>query len=254
MRNFFVLIVAIILFSVMAAAQDPGLRDSLIFGNLDNSPIIIGSGQEAAVPVWIKYDDSILFIHLPMATDDDYIESRNGGESFVSIECWEEQVFLPPDTNSPQAGYTSQGLMTWNDWNDLACPPPTYIWVHVIDFWVTASSDTAALGEITYAIEGYSPRNGDVIFGLPDGVSEFEPRIRNGPLRLYLSGDVNESHDVNGLDVTYLVNYLKGTGPPPEILISGDVNGSCGMNGIDIVYLVNYLRQDCSAPVYGECQ
>ena len=66
-------------------------------------------------------------------------------------------------------------------------------------------------------------------------------------------GDANGSGDVNGLDVTYLINYLKGIGNPPDPLLGGDANGSCAVNGIDVSYLVNYLKGVGPAPVRGDC-
>jgi hypothetical protein len=67
-----------------------------------------------------------------------------------------------------------------------------------------------------------------------------------------LPGDANGSNDVNGLDVVYLVNYLKG-GPAPNPLLGGDANGDCSVNGLDVIYLVNYLKGG-PAPIRGNCQ
>ena len=67
----------------------------------------------------------------------------------------------------------------------------------------------------------------------------------------YVIGDINNSGNLNGLDVTYGVAYLKGGPSPPDdcectqgniIFASGDVNNSCGFSGIDITYLVNYFK------------
>jgi hypothetical protein len=69
----------------------------------------------------------------------------------------------------------------------------------------------------------------------------------------YLPGDANGSGEVNGLDVVYLVNYLKGMGPAPDPLLSGDTNGDCATNGLDVVYLVNYLKGG-PAPLGGDCR
>jgi hypothetical protein len=69
----------------------------------------------------------------------------------------------------------------------------------------------------------------------------------------YLPGDANNSGDVNGLDVVYLVNYFKGFGAPPVQFLSGDANGNCVVNGLDVVYLVNYLRGRGNPPVEGNC-
>jgi hypothetical protein len=68
----------------------------------------------------------------------------------------------------------------------------------------------------------------------------------------YLPGDANGSGDVNGIDVVYLVNYLKG-GPAPQPLLRGDCNGDCATNGLDVVFLVNYLKGG-RAPFSGNCR
>ena len=68
----------------------------------------------------------------------------------------------------------------------------------------------------------------------------------------YLPGDANGSGSVNGIDVVYMVNYLKG-GPSPNPLLSGDSNGDCNANGLDVVYLVNYLKGG-PAPFLGNCR
>lgn len=72
----------------------------------------------------------------------------------------------------------------------------------------------------------------------------------------YISGDVNHSGDVNGLDVVYMVSYLKG-GPPPPLDVDGfypeaDANGDCQANGLDVVYLVGYFKGG-PPPIDGHC-
>jgi hypothetical protein len=55
-------------------------------------------------------------------------------------------------------------------------------------------------------------------------------------------GDINCSGQFNGLDVTYLVAYLKGLGPGFCCLCSGDANHSGSVNGIDVTYMVGYFK------------
>jgi hypothetical protein len=74
---------------------------------------------------------------------------------------------------------------------------------------------------------------------------DFSPR--------YVAGDVNGSGSVNGVDVVYLVSYLKGGPPPPDPILRADANGSCSVNGIDVVYLVSYLKGG-PPPFYGDCR
>ncbi len=69
----------------------------------------------------------------------------------------------------------------------------------------------------------------------------------------YAPGDANNNGDVNGIDVIYLVNYLKGVGPAPDPYLAADANGSCDVNGIDVSYLVNYLKGIGAAPRLGDC-
>ena len=70
----------------------------------------------------------------------------------------------------------------------------------------------------------------------------------------YIPGDANNTGIANGVDIVYMVNYLKGLGPPPPIICydcpnpgeniyaAGDVNGTCEFNGVDITYLNHYFR------------
>jgi hypothetical protein len=70
----------------------------------------------------------------------------------------------------------------------------------------------------------------------------------------YTPGDISGNHAVNGVDIVYAVNYLKGTGPhpptdcgglcpePAPFYAAGDVNGNCAFNGIDVTFFVRYLK------------
>ncbi|MEW5923379.1 MAG: dockerin type I domain-containing protein [Candidatus Zixiibacteriota bacterium] len=62
-------------------------------------------------------------------------------------------------------------------------------------------------------------------------------------------GDVNFNGSVNILDVTYLVNYLYKSGPPPPYMQLADVNSSCSLNILDVTSLINYLYKGGAAPV-----
>jgi hypothetical protein len=72
----------------------------------------------------------------------------------------------------------------------------------------------------------------------------------------YIVGDVNHSGAVNGIDVGFFVNYLKG-GQAPPLEIDGfypeaDANGNCVANGVDVVYLVVFFKGGFP-PVDGHC-
>ncbi len=67
----------------------------------------------------------------------------------------------------------------------------------------------------------------------------------------YVTGDVNNSGNFNGLDAVYSVAYFKGGPPPPYSVectprqiwyVAGDVNASCNFNGLDVSYMVSYFK------------
>jgi hypothetical protein len=68
----------------------------------------------------------------------------------------------------------------------------------------------------------------------------------------YVIGDVNNSGNYNGLDITFGVAFFKGgidpicdtcdCPPHPFFWVCGDVNGSCSYNGLDITYGVAFLK------------
>ena len=69
----------------------------------------------------------------------------------------------------------------------------------------------------------------------------------------FVPGDVNANGEVNGIDVVYLVSYLKGGPAPPDPILRADANGNCAVNGLDAVYLVAYLKGAGEPPVLGDC-
>jgi hypothetical protein len=71
------------------------------------------------------------------------------------------------------------------------------------------------------------------------------------PEPVYICGDVNgNGAGPNVVDITYLVDYLFRSGPPPPVIEAADVNGSGGDPNIaDVTYLVDYLFRIGPAPV-----
>lgn len=100
------------------------------------------------------------------------------------------------------------------------------------------------LGRVFWRVTATDDDSLSRLGGIPEG-----PRV----LMILPPGDANANGVTNGIDVTFMVNYLKGLGPAPEPLLAGDANGNCTTNGIDVTYLVNYLKGIGGAPVRGSC-
>jgi hypothetical protein len=74
-----------------------------------------------------------------------------------------------------------------------------------------------------------------------------------------IAGDADGDGTLNGIDVIYSVNYLKGIGSSPcpsfceppvgTLFKDADSNGSCSFNGVDVTYTVNYLKYGLAIPV-----
>jgi len=78
----------------------------------------------------------------------------------------------------------------------------------------------------------------------------------------YVLGDINDNGIVNGVDLLYSAQYLRGGIPPPYvcdcplhgmIFAAGDVNGSCTFNGMDVSLMVNYFRGEESLLACPNC-
>jgi hypothetical protein len=128
-------------------------------------------------------------------------------------------------------------------------------------------------GSNTYSIvsgalpTGYSIDNNGVISGTTDDTGSFTFTVLvddNGSsywdekeFTIYVSptpvvpGDVNFDGIVNIVDLTFLVDYLFRSGPPPPVLNAADANGSCTIAVDDVTYLVDYLFRNGPAPVIG---
>jgi hypothetical protein len=161
-------------------AQDPGIQDSMIFGNFDGSIMLAGLNTQLVIPVYIKTDDSVIFVHWPMATDDAYIAARNGGAFFPPLSLWDDRSFLSPNANSPVQGYTSQSILGFAYLFDPR-DPQNFLhtnsqWRHVADYFITTTSDISVLGDTTALALGVNPNNGDLYMGTVDFL-EIRPAV-----------------------------------------------------------------------------
>lgn len=79
-----------------------------------------------------------------------------------------------------------------------------------------------------------------------------EVHVTDGSLTVLqpICGDVDGSiADANVADLTYLVEYLFKSGPPPPYPPNADLDGSPGINVADLTHLVEYLFKLGPAPL-----
>jgi hypothetical protein len=73
------------------------------------------------------------------------------------------------------------------------------------------------------------------------GVSNSPLIVPSLPIQAFSIGDVNNSGDISGLDLVFLVNALRGRTEIPTPDQRADVNGDCKVNSLDIYYLRAFL-------------
>jgi hypothetical protein len=93
--------------------------------------------------------------------------------------------------------------------------------------------------------------NEDIVY-LAAGDSGLYVLRYTGPMPIN-TGDANGNGELNGIDVVYLVSYLKGGPAIPGPQERGDANGDCEVNGMDVLYLVNYFKGLGEEPIRAFC-
>ncbi len=147
--------------AVDAFCQDPGMQDSLAFGNPDGSPMQVFVDHEIRVPVYIKCDENISFMHLCLATENEFITERSYFVLADAIIGWPAYGTLPVD-GWPETGLTSQSLVAIADYS---LPEPEFIntdgeWVMVGEFIMQTTDNPDAMGQVSDLLAGEHPVEG----------------------------------------------------------------------------------------------
>jgi len=231
-------------------------------GNLDGSFIAACPGDTIDVPVWAKCDENVGGMHIPIATDDQYIAEHLDGSFYDQLIYWWIIEFLPTRPDRPFENFTTQTIlgvsihMEGPDMDSLF--NSQYNWVKIAEFKMIISSDTSNIGCTTQITKGREQLAGGVHFSNEMGSLDWSTALVAGGIAIvpdgyaYLPGDANMTNGlwppmVLGGDITYLVSYFRGLPSSQPCLLDGfwasaDANGDCLVLGSDIVRLVNFFR------------
>jgi hypothetical protein len=213
---------------------DPGIPDTLRFGEWSvyvTRPPYTG---EAIVPVVVSNDEPIISFHIPikwagpMVCDTAYL-----AEGRPDVFDWHP---VSIDTSLPLVWFAAA---SHGEPMSPGTGPVAYMHFAVYDTgW--AELDTANTGIIF------------LIFNDAEANS-WMPQVVPSQYHILpsLPGDVNGDNQVDAADIVYLINYLYRDGIPPHFLEQADVNGDSDVDAGDIVYLINYLFRGGPAPVAG---
>jgi hypothetical protein len=244
------------------------------YGNVDGSPIQAPLGGTTYINAYVKTNPGNVAacLYLCLAAQDIYFDSLisiSSGRAYPPLISWDEINFRAPEkhktdtpyTNPP--GWSSQGFLGFSDLGGT--PNPFFssdTAYKLITFAFKLKDDISLLGDTLNGLTtGYSEALGFSAacdtFGGPGYhiIEHFSPIVVVSPEYYcsYLLGDVNGDGNLMGSDVTYLVRYFKGFGPPPPdscyldslgdyLYPAADVNGNCELRGSDVTRLVGYFK------------
>jgi hypothetical protein len=244
------------------------------YGNIDGSPIQAPLGGITYINAYAKTDPGavVACIDLCLAAQDIYFDSLisiSSGRIYPPLTGWDEINFRAPEKHKTDTPYTNPpgwSSQAFFGFADLGGTPNPYFSsdtaYKVLTFAFKLKDDISLLGDTLNGLTtGYSEAlgysfAGDTFGGPGYYINEhFSPIVVVSPEYYcsYLLGDVNGDGNLMGSDVTYLVRYFKGFGPPPPdscfidslgdyLYPAADVNGNCELRGSDVTRLVGYFK------------
>jgi len=189
MKKFLLLTLAVLFTFGLANAQY-----TVNYGNSDGSVLSVGIDRDIEIQAWcatdpVNMEDSVTFAHMPLATDNLYVASRNGGliDYFFSKPnpadpgCeWDDITFLAPDNNMPIAGWTSQSILGFAYLSDPRCPESFLfspgVKVLLGTYYMHTVNNPGLIGLTVIAMQnGLNPANGGPLWGMQDGLTSVVP-------------------------------------------------------------------------------
>jgi glucose/arabinose dehydrogenase len=276
--------------TVQCSSSNPAYEDALICWTPTNAPTGIVVAWNSLIPEFngklLMTDWNFGVLHLmTLNQDGDSILADehvyDSGSGLVDVEQGPEGFFyltsgtgsiirLRPQTNAPspfplRLPYPGENVVnyitqfTWGASHDTEGPVTYRFQIGTDTSFVTPSYDVFVNDTTQSAVTDSLYARGRTLYWRVLAIDSDSNITQGGiplpekrQLHVLDAGDANTSGSLNGLDVLYLVSYLKGIGNPPEPILAANAEGDCVVNGLDVVYLINYFKGGLP-PIRGNC-
>ena len=212
MRRFLILLILISGIAVTAYAQqdpnDPGIQDSIIL-----SDVHIDSGQTYAfLPIYAVTDDSVAFYNIPLHWSAPFggANPRAGFQYYSPLNYWETYDSI----------MTTQSNIRSVGWNGGSRSDDYFINTHgmrVNILTIRFTINPASPSQLVTIDSAWDDRNGSVLYGLVDGLSEITPAFKRGYIAI---GNVGLPNVIEPLDFSLSQNYPNPFNSSTEIRFS----------------------------------
>jgi hypothetical protein len=232
------------LFNAVDSISLPLIVPDAAHDSIITSSAMARPGDTVALQITVSVADSILGFQAALKMNSSYFEMLE----FIPNPMYQQYLFanLSADT------FSIDCVLNTPTFNYL--PPGRYL-AGTLNVAISSDTPDETIGNLDYFNDSLSAiYTGISIFSGPPLYCQ-NPVLINGQVNVaaeFYPGDVNGDYSINGLDVSYLVNYFKGGPLIPEPVLRADANGSCVVNGMDVVYLVNFFKGG-SPPFRGDC-
>ncbi len=234
------LVILVLLLAEIGSAQDPGIRDTVRFGDWGVYLPCPPCSGIATVPIFAYHDESIAGMEIRL---------QWAGPIEVS------KIVLTSEIDSHFPNQTKLIDTTANEiFIDLglAFGPALPAGARNIGYLIITVKDTGTVSIDTFS-SVFNPaivfmiQNGDLV--LP---SFSKAQVYLTPQNIK-PGDANGDGQTSITDIVYFVNYIFRSGPPPVNEKMADVTLDCAVNIEDLIFLVNYIFKSGPKPLPSWC-
>lgn len=225
-------------------AQDPGIRDTVRFGEWGVYLPCPPCSGIATVPIFAYHDEylggmefyliangPIRFSGVEFTSEMDShfkYQQMTFAENRTAIALLNPAPPFPPPL-PPGSRYLGYLVLLLEDTG-----------IAVIDTFRPAAPPNPPITFLTSASELIAPSFYSTLFHLvPQNIKP---------------GDANGDGSTSLVDIIYFVNYLFKNGPPPVNKQMSDVNLDCALNIEDLIFLVNYIFKSGPKPLPSWCR